>query len=234
MLWNINQNVGTTSNPLGQLSFDASHPHHGIKLVHTELTNARFMQLRILSEGQRPHPDMELYARGADLVATYDSSAARPLRYQLYWRAYEKLPTDVLAMWDLIISVQTELLDSDPAVILETSLPKTLVIANQDCCTTAKHAIGTYFELTYPQDYVETQLAWTSEMAQQTIEANSAASTHRTGTATLRQVLFARRLEKGVILRSHLRAGWLKPNASPDRLSEILQEFAKSEPVLTA
>lgn len=57
------------------------------------------------------------YVRGRDLVVTYEPTAAWPYAPQIYWRAgrQEQVP-GVLASVALLVSVQTELLDSCPRI----------------------------------------------------------------------------------------------------------------------
>jgi len=54
------------------------------------------------------------YVRGSDLVVTYAASETNPVNPQIYWRALQV--DDVAgAGVELIVSVQTSLLDSNPA-----------------------------------------------------------------------------------------------------------------------
>ncbi len=66
---------------------------------------------------------IETYIRGNDLVTTHPATAERPTRVQLYWRRWRELPAQISAALELIVSVQTHLLDSDPTVILESRVP---------------------------------------------------------------------------------------------------------------
>jgi len=59
-------------------------------------------------------PIQESYVRGRDLVATYQPSDRRPVRTQVYWRVLPSTSPAVLAVVELVVSVQTHLLDSRP------------------------------------------------------------------------------------------------------------------------
>ena len=57
---------------------------------------------------------IEEYVRGGDLVATYADCPAPALRSQIYWRASSHGTEGAVAAIELVISVQTSLLDSSP------------------------------------------------------------------------------------------------------------------------
>jgi len=64
----------------------------------------------------RSTPQVELpdcYVRGGDLVATYAKLPPHLIQPQLYWRASSERGGDVCRL-ELVLSMQTELLDSDP------------------------------------------------------------------------------------------------------------------------
>ena len=60
----------------------------------------------------------DCFVRGGDLVATYAQVHARPVRLQVYWRP---IPTahfvDSVAAIDVQVSVQTSLLEANPAAV---------------------------------------------------------------------------------------------------------------------
>lgn len=68
-------------------------------------------------------PIEDCYVRGRDLVAVYAESPAHPLRYVVYWRA---LAGDELcgaaAGLDLVVSVQTSVLDATPTAVVGSEL----------------------------------------------------------------------------------------------------------------
>jgi hypothetical protein len=56
----------------------------------------------------------EWYVRGGDLVTTYSNRPAANLRSQVYWRASSHERMGAIAAVELLLSVQTSLLDSHP------------------------------------------------------------------------------------------------------------------------
>ena len=57
---------------------------------------------------------VEQYVRGADCVATYADIPAPAMRSQIYWRACSEPTEGAIAAVELLVSVQTSLLDSSP------------------------------------------------------------------------------------------------------------------------
>lgn len=65
----------------------------------------------------------EVFVRGADLIATYSRSVESAIRPQIYWRVSEILLSNFCCLGiELIVSVETNLLDSDPTVDVVTDL----------------------------------------------------------------------------------------------------------------
>lgn len=59
---------------------------------------------------------VEHYVRGGDLVATYANQPAADMRSQAYWRAASHERAGAIAAIELVLSVQTSLLDSSPRI----------------------------------------------------------------------------------------------------------------------
>jgi hypothetical protein len=120
-LWQL---TGTQAQSLfGQRAFslDVLRPEHGLILASEFGACGRVLQVH---SGGRPAsaPDssapesVEVYTRGADLVATYAATVERPNRLQIYWRLEPNMSPGLLAACELIVSVQTPLLASDPRI----------------------------------------------------------------------------------------------------------------------
>lgn len=162
---------------------------------------------------------VETYVRGADLVTTHPATKERPTRVQLYWRRWHDLPSSKAAVLELIVSVQTHLLDSDPALVIESRFSR-----GQDAtCIDGKCEVteGTSLALilTHPNDAVEIEMLR---------EPGSPAG------CLVRQTLFQRRLEKGVILRGRVLFCWSSEKLESEAVEQIQNRFVKAEPILTA
>lgn len=101
-----------------QLTIDVSQPRAGISgldFADQSLTGLRPLQITA-------HPPVttesviESYVRGPDLIVTYAQLPARTVRPQLYYHALDaaELSDDRSAGVELVIGMQTSLLDSDP------------------------------------------------------------------------------------------------------------------------
>ncbi|MDZ4819055.1 MAG: hypothetical protein SGJ20_08790 [Planctomycetota bacterium] len=184
---------------------------------------------------------LDCYVRGADLVITY-TLQHRPLRSQFYLRLLQPQQESLRhAGIELIASVQTPLLDSNPIIdirsIVQTgeilrltdvqretySTPESLQVLDGTSGTGCflirlKNADWTYVEMVHPLDFCESLLMPDDQESTQT------RLTHR---------LFAGRLEKGVVLRSRIRGVFVPRQNDCHAAAVEYQAFASSEPPLT-
>jgi hypothetical protein len=186
----------------------------------------------------------ECYVRGQDLVSIYLQDDKRKIRGQVYWRALECGPNRAPGI-DLIVSVQTSLLDSDPTLNVRSNVPAREVLGVRSLERATTNDITprggdsrtvsmrspmpacwlfrltveetTYVEMVHPHDFVYSML---KESAPGEIE-------HSTQ-------LFSGSLEKGVILRSRLRGVLVPRTGDVAAAVACYREFAASEPPLTA
>ncbi|HEX5472406.1 MAG TPA: hypothetical protein VFW73_10990 [Lacipirellulaceae bacterium] len=164
-----------------------------------------------------PSPLGEAYVRGEDLVATYQATTNWPFSPQLYWRANSlESPGGVMASLSLLVSIQTQLLDTYPRirvtshvacgeVLLLTSCngarpcaesidrPRTVSPSGETCCILLrlKEWPLTYVEMVPSSDFRQAKLQ----------RDNDGVSTEWS--------LFADFLEKGVIRRARVHAALL-------------------------
>ncbi len=190
-----------------------------------------------------PEESPECYVRGCDLVCTYLQDDNRKIRGQVYWRAFEWGPNRAPGV-DLIVSVQTSLLDSDPMLkvcsmvsvkeilevkSLEHATADNITPGGGDFSTVYLRAPGaacllfrlaadelTYVEMVHPADFVSSSFQKTG----------SGEVEHSTQ-------LFRGPLEKGVILRSRLRGVIVPRSGDVAAAIACYREFAASEPPLT-
>jgi hypothetical protein len=241
-LWHLDGNQARFSID-GELSgaVDLLRPAVGLELRSRGIGVTAFaVDLPPLSADEAKS-QLDVWARDGDLVATYSATDSRPTRGQIYWRAHHCGPASApMRAIDLIVSVQTHLLDSDPAISVRSraSAVEVLRLVDAERCevtpvTAAEPAIvrahalgcflfrlpdraGTYVEMVHPSDFTESALAGNSD-----------------GMMELSNRLFQGRLEKGVILRSRLR-GLLLPSEDDVALASMCySDFAASEPPLT-
>jgi hypothetical protein len=184
---------------------------------------------------------IDAWVRGGDLVATYSQGEKR--RGQIYWRvqscddaAAASVPT-----LELIASVQTSLLDSDPALGVRSLVAAQEVLRLTDdpngrldvihfdeggatsvaasstpACFVFRLGEMSYLEMVHPVDFTGSSL--------QRLPDGQIELSHR---------LFRGRLEKGVILRSRLRGLFVPREQDAALARRCYASFAASEPPLT-
>ncbi|HVW38754.1 MAG TPA: hypothetical protein VHB99_15675, partial [Pirellulales bacterium] len=182
------------------------------------------------------------YERGGDLIATYEQTAARPLRVQVYWRAADAgaMGTSI----DLQLSVQTSLLDSRPALFAATRLPKADVQRLVDIATGKFEILEPTIDKPWTIESHSEPLCWLIRWPQaglSYIELAMPGETRRSELSlsadcrlTLSHEVFAEPLEKGVILRTRIRGAYLPCDADEQLAMQAWREFISAPPPLTA
>jgi hypothetical protein len=123
-MWRIDQTQASLSVSGLSARVNLQQPDLGIADLicqGTPLVGARLLQLRRLRSGAGQHL-VDAYVRGTDLIAVYETRSSGAVTTQLYWRYVEHADL-CLAGFELIVSVQTELLDDDPELALISELP---------------------------------------------------------------------------------------------------------------
>lgn len=220
---------------------DLRSPQLGVQLIRG---TSKELALEILGVelNETSPPLSDVFVRGGDLVATYEQTAARPARVQIYWRQIGAITSEQL-MFDLIVSVQTSLLDSWPSLLTRSSLPAKRVrrLAQQatrfdELSTDAPSALlreteeasacvsfelngspACYVEMIHPSDF------WRGSIAPR----------GASGGLTCGWELFPQHLEKGVILRARLRGALLRGVPSDEVLAEQHEAFLAEKLPLT-
>ncbi len=176
---------------------------------------------------------IDAYVRGNDLVATYEENPPRLVRAQIYWRRLKaadfspQFAEHVAAALDLIVSVNTSLLDSDPQSKVMSTFPAahellsvggdTSVAENQSLLVRPESGGLCYAEMVHPAEFCRTQI-------NAKLDRSPAAVIHH---------LFQERLEKGVILRGWIRAALVARKHDAAAALDAYQHFAAAEPPLT-
>jgi hypothetical protein len=183
---------------------------------------------------------LELLRRGGDLAVTYADRPQQAMRAQIYWRAASHERRGAIAAVELVVSVETSLLDSNPSIAASSHVPaeESLALVDPRSGTFARvadltaHGTPTnqpagyllrvpggklsYAEIVHPGDAHASDCA----IAQQ--------GTHRLG-----HRLFAARLEKGVILRARVLGLVLDRSGDENAVIEHYAAFEASALPLT-
>jgi hypothetical protein len=160
-------------------------------------------------------PVADAYIRGADLVATYQPTTDWPFSPQVYWRIDRADAAEQLASQNLLVSVQTHLLETWPRISIVSQLhadelrivsPRATGDAESRSLSQGDHvfcpstSMGcivrrlagsdiSYLEIMPPSDYRELRISWSAD-----------------GACLADWLLFADFLEKGVIWRARLQS----------------------------
>ena len=165
--------------------------------------------------------ECEWYLRNRDLMAIYQLVPEHQLRLVMRWRALRPGAAHGGAGVDLAISLQTNLLDADPAMTVASTLPCEEGLGWSDdghlvdladrpdlpLRLVRPGAGPSYVEMVHPDDAV--QLA--ARMGNSNVELNAR--------------FFDERLEKGVIRRVRLRAVWLPRDRDVDAARALYADF---------
>lgn len=185
-----------------------------------ELAACEFLGVAI--DAERPDAIADCYQRGEDLIVRYAQTADRPFAVEADWRAgMIQVAGGRHPYVDLVLSVETSLLDSRPELEAKSSLA--LQVGEMPWNPSTNETLArflplglSYVEMIHPDD------------------ALASRAENTTGGVRLTTRLFGRPLEKGVILRSRLR-GMFVP-LKDDRMiaSRAFRQFAAAPPPLTA
>ena len=234
-VWGLNDQLASAESTIGgqdlQLTIDNCSLTSGAKITVGRDAVALFSVEAASQDTQLA----DLYVRGDDLIANYQSSDDQFAR-ELYWRVLDdELPTSSFAL-EMIYSLQTDLLDSQPEPRIISELKTTEVcywsaVGNAltgdlkwkkqegaDGCQliTARLSDETRIAIAvYPSDLVVMEFA--------DIE----------GETTLTCRLNAEFLEKGVIRRTRMFAMFAASDMSDAEMAEVAQKFLDSELPLT-
>lgn len=250
-MWTIDstRSTATLLTPQFAASVDLRNPIRGVRLTQIlgqtwgAATSLLGIDLGPIGPTAQPVAPDDCFVRGADLIATYPTTL-RHTKTQIYWRALTASPDSPEFGVEVIASVQTDLLASDPRfqtrsqfpaqrwgmvppddnrVQWLTSLPTgtetEISPAPRAFCAEWPDAGVLYVELPYPGDSVATR--WES-------------SSSATSSVRLEQELLDPFLEKGVIRRCRIRGLLLPLATGADLLAGALERFERSQLPLTA
>ncbi|MDX1963359.1 MAG: hypothetical protein SFX18_09415 [Pirellulales bacterium] len=235
LAWQLAGTTATTQFSFSRGTLDLCQPDRGVRVTHPALEGAGFFQIQDCpSLDHVPPAEIDAYVREADLIVNYASTPMRPNRLQLNWRLQRELPAGLQAACELIISVNTPQWHSDPRITLETVLPATLGCYQTDGMTICEQAAGTYVQLAHPLDFFQAHSYWTRDKELTPAEVLATSAGGLAGTVVMRQPLFVNNLEKGVILRARLWAGWFAAGVDRQLILAQRDHFANSALVLTA
>jgi hypothetical protein len=242
--WTIRETQAHLSLPHIEVGIDLAHAGAGLSdlaISGAPQGNVSLLQVDApnLTSGSSAYKPIDTYVRQNDLVATYEESQGHRRRLQAYWRAIESTPELTAAtILELVVSVQTDLLDSQPAMCVASQFPTGEYLQFADTGENEPvqidHPLGdshaglllvrpagsdvSFMQATHPADCSDIQIS-TQDADASLLE--------------VRHPLFAEQLEKGVIRRSRVRVAILPRSGDLALAFASFREFAASEPMLT-
>jgi hypothetical protein len=228
-LWQLDGSVAKLSVASSiAASIDVTRPSRGLQWLSDRSAADPCNILGVVLGGKEPMDSagIDVFARGRDLVATYAEQPPRHVRAQVYWRCLtpEEFAPDhassIVAAFDLILSVNTSVLDEDPQSTVHSSVSCPTEILNAGktpgCfLVRTRDSNQSYVEMVHPIDYQQSEASSGERQAQ---------IVHR---------LFAQRLEKGVILRARIRGAVIACERDEATAIAGFQCFSAAEPPLT-
>lgn len=214
---------------------------HEIQLGRSPWAGARLLCVEAVTQERRSGLALlEAYVRGSDLVATYAPPVGSAVQPQIYWRARSEHALDATGV-ELVVSVQTNLLDSRPSTrvssILNAAAPQALVYYERGQWRSVDHsahsivvradegAAGMWALATGGEEYVYVEMVHPIDFESVTLEV--AAPLGRT---IIKADVFREHLEKGVIRRARF-CGWFLRREHWQSHAEKLLELFRDEPL---
>ena len=238
MFWRLEGRSANATREAIHATISRDDPRGGIQFAIAGQPRSHIAELAIA-----PLPPSDVYARGADFIATYADAPTPQCQTQLDWRLREDLLDVASLAVELILSVQTDLLDAKPTVhllsrvgaesvqeipldVLAPLLPENLLavalLAAAHPAVAFRLPVGTYVEILHPLDLRHADHSLRQE------------PTGGKEWTRLERTLFTRPLEKGVILRARLLAAIVPTERAQDAIAACYERLATSDPPLTA
>jgi hypothetical protein len=269
--WQIAGNLARLQSPALRAEADVTNAASGVRILAVRgkaITDLSLFRLRLprpstlIDPGEGKHveqpfhravqaPTVDFVVRGDDLIATYSETAEYPFRAQVYWRFSPPRRTTmnsraslVVADLELILSIQTSLLDSDPTSMVETELSTAqanqlvdppssrivpLQIAASPLVLGPVTGAGCFLFRLADAPLVYVEMIHPADFHRSTIKLGAG----NESSLCLSHQLFPQRLEKGVILRSRVHSFFTPAETDPATIARAYEEFAASAPPLT-
>jgi len=215
-IWQLSANTAKfhTSQLSGQI--DLQNPLRGLHKLTCGATAVEGSVFGVATSGTSVAEDSimeEALVRGDDLVATYRAADERPFSLQVYWTVRQRKNGVVI---DVLLSLETPLLESFPSVLMKSELQSVEVLQPQQgrefLVLRSVDKDWSYAEMAHPQDSGDLRI-------------DEKGVVQRTLGGTF--------LEKGVVRRLRFRGVFLPRANDLELASECLAELAAETPPLT-
>jgi hypothetical protein len=267
--WQLDGNSAALISPAVSVKIELTQPDQGLVLTppEPERSTRALHILGVMVAEQVPVPSQRIdpYTRGADLVATYGEVPEHRLRSQVYWRCVtakefgDSFASSVVAAFDLILSSNTSLLDSDPRLNVRSQVPGIVEALQFRCSSTGANdwharqilppqsignsaqpiavapeegAAGCFLTRLGRLPFSYLEMVHPADFCGSTITFTNPSQAGEQDVLVEHQ-LFHQRLEKGVILRARVRSAIIARQQDEETALAAYQKFAAAEPPLT-
>jgi hypothetical protein len=245
--WHVEANSARLELERASLVITPLDPAAGLTRLHLDkrpFAGVHPLQVDLQRVETQRAAEIDFYVRGNDLIANYAERPAPAMRTQIYWRSAPLSADGALAAVEVLVSVQTDLLDSCPQVVMQSQIAACetlrLVDAERGAFAPAGERLAVSASDGQPQCYLFRLDACKysyAEMVHPASAARSELQLARKGGGTLgrlRHQLFAEWLEKGVILRSRVMGLVVDRQGDEAAVARQFAALAIAEPPLTA
>ncbi len=244
LTWRLVGSVAQLQAELWSAALDIRQPAAGLSqwVLAGQPLVANLAAVELPDVVARPELLAEGFVRGGDLIAVYEPSTTRSVRVEVYWRVRAKCAAVEWPLIETIVSVQTDLLDSQPAVVVTSRLPVDHW-ESVDCGDGARALASRTSEARNlrhdpaPRAFLAREVVpgWGyAEVVRPDVQCHSNWTRIGGQGSRLEHRLFADPLEKGVILRAQVLGLFAPTPRLADAAGAVFREFAGSSPPLTA
>ena len=233
--WHLDGNLARLRAPALTGQIESPRPEQGLQQI---TWHGHEIQGHLLGVSAGEHSvTRETFTRSSDLVALFESELPRRFQWQVYWRTVATKGGH--GQVDLIVSLQTPLLQSFPSFTTTSSLPAEEICfafqANREyepldmgrsandprmdltsVLFRASDSPWSYLEMVHPEDQALTTLDRDSK-----------------GFVTMQRSIGGAFLEKGVIRRMRIRGVLLPSESDLQQAASLFRAFCNEEPPLT-
>ena len=246
-MWRLEGNQAELATQPILSRLDVTRPWNGLVAqgggIDLALERETFAWLQVRLE--HISPDLiEKYLRGTDLIATYVHAQRHDVRAQVYWRGIEPSAESPGSGVELIVSAQTGLLESHPAIVVQSCIPALEILQplrgeprRLESVQGSAHDTENEFSTLRPGMFL-CRLPGSSwsylEMVHPSDDGGAQLSTEAgANSMTTRFRLFTEPMEKGVIRRARIRGVFLPRAGDRDAAAQCYEQFSAEVPPLT-
>ena len=237
-VWHVNQRMCQLDDQQFSASLQLDKPSLGLldTQVHGELVgNHQF--LKIIQQDENETAEVsDFFIRGSDLVVTFAQHKERSVQPQVYWR-YSRFDDSTFVV-DIVISVQTSLLESNPTISVQSIVQNAKLLEwNKQQLTPIEWGDRGFAESSGVAvcQFADSNVSFMtavhpSDFQSFRFERTVMGNTERT---VLKLDLFQHELEKGVIRRGRVRGVFLQAGNELEVARKISGDLANQPPPLT-